>query len=298
MIADCTRMRLAGEWAGALRAARIDADIDLARVAVANGAPAAGRIEADLRGLAPDLLLWHLPRDIAGGTGAPAGEVIVLTTAERLAPGEPVLALRPPGGVTLRLRLEVTTPTAVRLEWPVGLPPCLWHAGHAHLLRQAHGGSALRLPRFQPEGTPLPRDRFARRPSPGDPVSLAEAMHELCLQGRAAEAMRLAGLDLDAAVADRMTSPSWLGPNPVGLAEEIRRLAYWHDSVHVTWHSQVWEIGASGRILGRARRPCDPLPLARLQWPLLPPDPDLVWHGLVTPQDLHPLVRSALFPEG
>jgi hypothetical protein len=62
MIAECTERRLAGDWAAALRAARIDAEIDLPRLSVESGQSAVKRIEADLLSLAPDLLRSNLPR--------------------------------------------------------------------------------------------------------------------------------------------------------------------------------------------------------------------------------------------
>src|SRR5690349_19352504 len=62
MIKVATGRRLAGDWAGACAAARVDVDLELRAVARLHGAEIASRIRADLRHLAPDLLRWHLPR--------------------------------------------------------------------------------------------------------------------------------------------------------------------------------------------------------------------------------------------
>ncbi|NUS53983.1 MAG: hypothetical protein HOV66_03850, partial [Streptomycetaceae bacterium] len=62
MIETATARRLAGDWAGACAAARIDVDLDPRSVAHAHGRELAARVRDDLRHLAPDLLRWHMPR--------------------------------------------------------------------------------------------------------------------------------------------------------------------------------------------------------------------------------------------
>ncbi|MBP2586791.1 hypothetical protein J3A78_007269 [Streptomyces sp. PvR006] len=54
--------RTAGDWAGACAAAGIDIDLDLRSTARTYGRELAALVRADLRGLAPDLLRWHMPR--------------------------------------------------------------------------------------------------------------------------------------------------------------------------------------------------------------------------------------------
>ncbi|AWE54809.1 hypothetical protein [Streptomyces nigra] len=93
MIETATARRLAGDWAGACAAARVDADLDLRAVRTRHGTDLASRLRADLRRLAPDLLRWHMPRI------APDG---------RLRPGLTLSLARYPGG----LRLVVRTPPA------------------------------------------------------------------------------------------------------------------------------------------------------------------------------------------
>ncbi|WP_333756701.1 hypothetical protein [Streptomyces sp. IBSBF 3352] len=93
MIETATARRLAGDWAGACAAARVDVDLDLRAVRTRHGTDLASRLRADLRRLAPDLLRWHMPRI------APDG---------RLRPGLTLSLARYPGG----LRLVVRTPPA------------------------------------------------------------------------------------------------------------------------------------------------------------------------------------------
>ncbi|MET7474079.1 hypothetical protein ABZT17_06885 [Streptomyces sp. NPDC005648] len=62
MIRTATARRLAGDWAGACAAARVDVDLDLRSVRRAHGHGLMSRLRSDLRHLAPDLLRWHMPR--------------------------------------------------------------------------------------------------------------------------------------------------------------------------------------------------------------------------------------------
>ncbi|MFJ5265141.1 hypothetical protein ACIQAC_32225 [Streptomyces sp. NPDC088387] len=62
MIETATARRLAGDWAGACAAARVDADLNLRATARTHGQRTTARLRADLRHLAPDLLRWHMPR--------------------------------------------------------------------------------------------------------------------------------------------------------------------------------------------------------------------------------------------
>ncbi|WP_405003102.1 hypothetical protein OHV13_00805 [Kitasatospora purpeofusca] len=62
VVETATARRLAGDWAGACAAARVDVDLDLRSAARRHGRELADRLRRDLRALAPDLLRWHLPR--------------------------------------------------------------------------------------------------------------------------------------------------------------------------------------------------------------------------------------------
>lgn len=67
MIENATARRLAGDWAGACSAARVDVEFRLRDVARAHGQDLTHRLRDDLRRLAPDLLRWHLPRTAPDG---------------------------------------------------------------------------------------------------------------------------------------------------------------------------------------------------------------------------------------
>lgn len=77
VVAECTRLREAGDWAGACRAAGLTPAIDLAAVAGDFGGTAALRIAADLRRLAPDLLRVYLAPDHL--RRYPVSRILVLT---------------------------------------------------------------------------------------------------------------------------------------------------------------------------------------------------------------------------
>ncbi|WP_426511310.1 hypothetical protein ACPPVO_12205 [Dactylosporangium sp. McL0621] len=114
MITTSTARRLAGDWAGACAAARVDVDLNLRLLARLRGPDIAARVRADLRHLAPDLLRWHLPR--AGPEG-------------RLRPGLTVPLARYDDG----LHLVARTPPA----WAAGgqrFGLALWDGtpGHPH----------------------------------------------------------------------------------------------------------------------------------------------------------------------
>ena len=97
MIETATARRAVGDWAGACAAARVDADLDLRAVRVRHGTELAGRLRADLRRLAPDLLRWHMPRI------APDG---------RLRPGLTISLARYGCSGDTSLQLVVRTPPA------------------------------------------------------------------------------------------------------------------------------------------------------------------------------------------
>ncbi len=62
MIESATARRMAGDWAGACAATRVDVDLNLRAVERVHGAELAAQVRTDLRHLAPDLLRWHFPR--------------------------------------------------------------------------------------------------------------------------------------------------------------------------------------------------------------------------------------------
>ncbi|RPF20779.1 hypothetical protein EDD34_1384 [Myceligenerans xiligouense] len=67
MIKASTARRLAGDWAGACSAARIDTELDLRALRRRFGAELSTAVRDDLRHLAPELLRWHMPRMMPDG---------------------------------------------------------------------------------------------------------------------------------------------------------------------------------------------------------------------------------------
>jgi hypothetical protein len=67
MVDRATRRREAGDWRGACAAAGFDVRFGPHEVRDRYGAEVADRLDDDLRHLVPDLIRWHLPREIDGG---------------------------------------------------------------------------------------------------------------------------------------------------------------------------------------------------------------------------------------
>lgn len=301
MIAECTRRRLAGDWPGALRAARIESMIDLTRLRVRSGQSALKRIEAELLSLAPDLLRWNLPRAHPEAGALTGGVTCILSSQEgRLDDGPVLVAHTPPQGFSPQwLRLETARPDSLRPKRPgsvIDLPDYLWRADRIGLVRNAYGASEERLPGFRPDGTPLPLEEFAPSPREDDPASRAEAIHLLHEQKRYAEALGLAGIDLDQAGMLR----SWdlvHGVTPlIGLAAEIHRLARRYGDREFRWGTFMLRAVRGGRVRGRRWQANEDPGQVGVMWGLPPPDPELVWRGLIHAGELHPAVRDVLFP--
>ncbi|MEU6141246.1 hypothetical protein ABZ848_12875 [Streptomyces sp. NPDC047081] len=115
MIETATARRLAGDWAGACAAARVDVDLDLRSVARAHGRDLAARLRDDLRHLAPDLLRWHMPRVAPDGLLRPGVTVALArydrTRPDRTRPDRPGPD-RPGSGDPNPVHLVVRTPPA------------------------------------------------------------------------------------------------------------------------------------------------------------------------------------------
>jgi len=311
MIEECGRRQQANDWRGACATGRIDVGFDLDEVANRFEADSAERIELELSLLAPDLLRWHLPRVLGGRTSLATGQRWVLSLAqEPLGSGTPLLAVRLPDTVdgSQRLRLELIDSSEVVGPATFDLPPYLWSAGHVELLRYAYGGSDERLPRFDPEGRPLPVTEFADTFDPADRASQAETVLRRLREGELVEAWRQAGVDLDPALPgdvyhhgspeDRLTRhPLHLTLLPYEGGRLARRYDDPTSLISIDWGLRI-ELDLSDGDHPRARLARPKAGLRHLG-PVVsqpPPDLDLLWHGLITPEQLHPLVRHVLFP--
>ncbi|GAB3159163.1 hypothetical protein GCM10027290_63690 [Micromonospora sonneratiae] len=314
MIEECAQ-RAGDDWRGRCAAGRIDVGFDLGEVADRFGSDTAERIELDLSRLAPDLLRWHLPRALDGRSSLVTDEHWILSCVDDpvekpLPKDTPLLAVRLPSTVdgSQRLRLELLTPADINRYSVFDLPPYLWSTEHVRMLRFAYGGSAERLPGFQPDGTPIPVAGFADDFDPTDPASRAEAALRQLSDGEFRAAWRTAGIDLD------LTPPESTYVNREGLAPLLRfpfnltqlvpeanRLATRYGRsvtvIRLGFHLAV-ELTMADPARPRARLTgwtTDELKIGSMV-SRRPPDLDLLWQGLITPGELHPLVRQALFP--
>ncbi|MCX4695288.1 ankyrin repeat domain-containing protein [Streptomyces sp. NBC_01408] len=333
MIERATAHRLAGDWRASCAAAAFDVTFDPADMAARYGAPLAEALEDDLRHLAPDLLRWHLPRVLGGHTTiAPGLRIVLAHYGQRPGaprdPDAPVLSVTtsPLIGGPQRLRLHCA-PLAHRElyavfgmtftveDWTTARP--LWDARHSAGLRARFGGGAGRLPFFRPDGSPLdPDDLPVDEPDAADPAARAEWVTLIQLAGGAALAFAAVGMEQDLTVPPQhyyepsIDTAAQLGRatfDLTRLAEEVRRLAAagaGHRFRFAPPYGRTLELaqdgpGPHGRIRARVitREQQKEVPrLPQYAWRRLP-DLELVRSGLITPEELHPLVTAALFPD-
>ncbi|MEV0568253.1 ankyrin repeat domain-containing protein [Dactylosporangium sp. NPDC050588] len=278
MIAECTQAREVGDWRAACAAAR---------VTVAFGD--AGPVAELLAGFAPDLLRWHLPRSLDGTAALVPGMRFVLAPDGPVTADTVVLGVRSPDRSTSSQRLVLH---AVRVrdmaEGPVfAVPPHMWDA------RRASG--------------------------------LGAAVHGATRAERVVEDWISAGWLIDGTDTHRWAysnSSGWSRlemallsqADPLLAARELRRLA-------AQFGQRSWELRPARRerwpwpdrrlmlsVAGDANRltrdATTPSGTGAVRADLclhpallrVPVDADLVRHGRLDVADLHPLVRSALFP--
>ena len=282
MIKTATARRAAGDWAGACAAAGFDVDLDLRTVGRAHGGDLAGRLRADLRRLAPDLLRWHMPRTAPDGflrSGA------TVTLARYDAPGDPrpvhLVVRTAPAWAEAGQRLSLAVwdgraspgfgagPHGYRApdrRFRLDLHRHLWDASRSHELRERsgadvpHTGPAPRWAPSVPDAGRFALDRWA-----------AESALLLSAEGCDAGgrvAVRVGGRRR--LLLDVRTSPDVSGPgggSPVVRSAEFSR------------------AGA-----------CAGLPVLpdAATWVL--PDLELLRGGWIAADRLHPLVAAALGP--
>ncbi|GIJ43476.1 hypothetical protein Val02_03620 [Virgisporangium aliadipatigenens] len=313
MYERATERRLAGDRRGACEAARVDVAIDLAGVHRAHGAAVAQRLEDDLRHLVPDLLRWHFPRDDAGLLGGATvrlacyGRHLDLTACRsRTRPHRISVYL----GISLMFRPDDQ-------DW-LDLRP-LWDSRHTDRLRHRIGGGD-RTPFFHRDGTPLPPDALPPA-DPGrsaDPAARAEWTALLHESGETSRAWQDAGFRVSLAVPRRSTArfhaanartpaQKWalVGDPRVAFTAVAARVAELPEGERLTivapGNTYVFglELGREGRqpfVRLDASPPTGTGRIPRALWER-PPYLDLLRAGQLTPEGLHPLVRTALFPE-
>lgn len=303
MVAAATERRLAGDWRGACAAALVDVHIDLADVARTYGAEHAGRIEAELTGLAPDLMRRFLPRE--QGRLVPRATVLLSRGDEptrRAWKGPrtrvPVLLLTHPRSwqvarqsVSLRVAHELPTHF-------FDLPDWAWHADAVADRRWVYGAGPERLPWHFADGSPYPQGTVTPPEQAADRTGEVERIGARLAAKRPVEAFEAAGFVLDPAPGDT-SRPDLFRPLrelsralPVARAE-LQRLSRRYGRVSFTAPSRKvsvqnetvrWQIWANP----------EPGP-----WAFGVPAPAeaaLLRFGDLGPDDLHPLVHEALFP--
>ncbi|MEV6923074.1 hypothetical protein AB0M46_00975, partial [Dactylosporangium sp. NPDC051485] len=107
MIEHAAARRAAGDWGGACAAARVDVDLNLRRLARDRGGDLAGRVRADLRHLAPDLLRWHMPRIAPDGLLRPGLTVALARHGPPDGPALYLVARTPPAWAAAGQRISL-----------------------------------------------------------------------------------------------------------------------------------------------------------------------------------------------
>lgn len=323
MVAQATRRRLAGDWRGACAAAAVDVRFDLDDVRRRHGSEVAAQLSEDLHHLVPDLVRWQAPRHVRGDLGLlVAGRTFILaeygegTSAPRLVVRTPAHYERPQ-----RLELHVLTsppdPSPIRPDGSVEDWTALrdlWDARASDALRWRLGGGD-RAPFFHRDGRPL---TAAELGAADDPVALTERVMLLQDAGEIVAAWHAAGVRVDFELSRRAHAGYGHQHPDVALAETLAALVpalaraararFAQPSAppqlvmipQYGWGPAVLVVEQQGPDLvvrrsshsGDRSRP----PLPRPLWQRLP-DLELLRTGHLTAEQVHPLVRAALFPD-
>ena len=302
MVAAATERRLAGDWRGACAAALADVQIDLRSVAATYGRAHAERIEADLLGLAPDLLRRFLPR--WQGRLLPRSTA-VLSRSDEACRG--ILAGSARGGPVLIATVRTSWQTvrqgfSLRVAHQAtpdffDVPAWAWHADAVADRRWVYGGGPDRLAWHFADGSPYPQGTVTPPDQVADRPAEVERLVGLLTAGRTLEAFRAAGFEVAADepryAPDLPTLLTRFGPAlPVARAEVLRLSRRYGQDRFVT---TLGGLGVSGLTVrwDTSSSPRTGPVLFRIDAPM---EAALLRFGDLGPDDLHPLVHEALFP--
>jgi hypothetical protein len=271
MIEIATARRAVGDWAGACAAARVDVDFGLRAVRDRHGTECATRLRADLRGLAPDLLRWHMPRI------APTGR------------------LRP--GLTISLARYGSSGTSTPLQLVVRTPPM-----------SADAGQRMSLALWEESGNHIPLHHPHPYPDRRFRLDLHRHLWDARTSG---ELTRRCGADAGAppdpaAHDDAWARQRWAAEAELLLRAEGRPRGAFTVRLGTRSHAVLELVAPDDSHAPTVRPPAETLPPQEVAaLPVLPeaaaralPDLELLRAGLVTPDRLHPLVAAALAVAG
>ncbi|MEU8228159.1 ankyrin repeat domain-containing protein [Actinoplanes sp. NPDC048967] len=304
MIAAATERRLAGDWRGACAAALVEVDLDLRAVASSYGAAHAERIEAELTGFAPDLLRRFLPR--SEGRLVPRATVVLSRFDEPCRGARegtrrhgPVLVATHPRSWQV-VRQAVTLRVVHKLPTHFyDLPEWTWRADAGPDRRWVYGAGPDRLPWHFADGSPYPQGTVTPPEQAADRTGEIERIAAALAAGRPVEAFELAGFEVD------RTPTHHYGPEltkllarmgralPVARAE-LLRLAHRYEQER--FRAQYGLVGVTRFTVRRQ----DYSRAASGPWMFEVPAPaetSLLRFGDIGPDELHPLVHEALFPD-
>ena len=271
MIEAATARRLAGDWTSACAAAGFDADIDLTQIRRRHGADLAEQLLADLLHLAPDLLRWHLPRV------APTGH---------LRPGLTVALTRYRHG----LRSRFGAPGSVYL---VARTPPRWADAGQRVSLSVWDGS---IPESHPHPRPDRRYRLDLHRHLWDVRHVQDLRIRCGADSSPSPPLPPRPLDLpDGCAVDRWSAESVLLLRAESRRSGCVRIRLGSHGV-LFLHNDIDDAGSLRWVV-------DPPSGQSTAYPVLPdaatttlPDLELLRHGAITPDRLHPLVAAALTP--
>ncbi|GIJ49646.1 hypothetical protein Val02_65320 [Virgisporangium aliadipatigenens] len=297
-IGAATARRLDGDWQGACAAAGIAVEPSLWRRIERLGL--VDTIGAQLPHLAPDLLRWHLPRVPDGLDPRQDEEELVL--ADRRAPSgierhRLCLVFRWQGREEPRLVLR-TRLAAQDWRYEHRVDRAFWDVREPGALRERCGDST-RTAFYERDGSPAPVPDAP--PAGGAAVRTLEWATTRWDAGDIDGALAAYGLS-----AEEPQEYLWRGI-PLALDRVAARAHEWWRSTRQSHLTLSRRFGWAQ--LEFVRRPHGPVLVSynedrfgegtamyQEQWQRLP-DWDLLRHGMIRPEELHPLVHRSLFPD-